>query len=101
MIKPAPADCVSQCKSTETELHYSLCSGNTDRIESSTHNLTSCLHTAKWLCCFKPTLFRFVLCVFVVYVCVEWCLEEWPQGVTMFDTGPKHEPNSRCRFTLL
>lgn len=33
-IKPAPADCMSHCKSTGTWLHYPLCSGNSDSIEN-------------------------------------------------------------------
>lgn len=46
-IKPAPADCVSQCKSTGTRLHYPLHSGNSHSLENpSPMPLILPLHTA-------------------------------------------------------
>lgn len=43
-IKLAPADCVSQCKSTGTRQHYPLCSGNTDSLENA--SISTSTHTA-------------------------------------------------------
>lgn len=51
-IKPVPADCMSQYRSTGTWLHYPLCSGNTDSLENLLPSSSECLsiaHIFAWL----------------------------------------------------